>query len=185
MIKPAADAGADEDADEALGLGFEFGDVDAQGGRCCNRSPQIPARRGVFSSSFLSGTSFQPSRLGAKMTVPESKSTAPGRANADAGHLFECKVGFIHRVLDAAGDALDDGVDAALGFGAELGGADALQRMLEDPGKDLGAAQVDAHDVFCFAARFGHGGNSNRNQRGIKLQLCSAAHLLICPPARR
>src|SRR6266481_5442783 len=31
-----------------------------------------------FSSSFLSGTSFQPSMLGAKMTVPFGKSTAPG-----------------------------------------------------------------------------------------------------------
>ena len=94
-----------------------------------------------FSRSFLSGTSFQPSRLGAKMTVPSAKSTAPGRADADAGHLLEGEVGFVHRVLHAAGDALDDGFDAALGLGAELGGADAFQRVLEDAGEDLGAAR--------------------------------------------
>ena len=77
-------------------------------------------------------------------------------ANADAGHLFEVEVGFIHRVLDAAGDALDDGIDAALGLGAELGGADAFERVLEDTRQDLGAAEINADDVFSFVAGFGH-----------------------------
>ena len=108
-----------------------------------------------FSRSFLSGTSFQPSMLGAKMTLPLRKVHRAGRADADAGHLFEREVGFVHRVLDAAGDALDDGFDAALGLGAELGGADALERVLEHAGEDLGAAKIDADDVFCFAA-FSH-----------------------------
>ena len=79
-----------------------------------------------------------------------------GRADAHAGHLFEAEVGLVHRVLDAAGDALDDGLHAALGLGAELGGADAFERVLEDAGENLGAAQVNADDVFCFAAWFGH-----------------------------
>ena len=44
-------------------------------------------------------------------------------------HLFEAQIGFIHRVLHAAGDALDDGIYAALGFGADFGAAEALERV--------------------------------------------------------
>ena len=53
-------------------------------------------------------------------------------------------------------EEFDNGFDAALGFGADFGGADALQGMFEDPGQDFGAAKIDTDDVFRFAAGFGH-----------------------------
>jgi hypothetical protein len=37
-----------------------------------------------------------------------------------------------------------------------LAGADALERTLEDARQDLGAAEIDADDVFSLAAGFGH-----------------------------
>src|SRR6266568_883094 len=52
-------------------------------------------------------------------------------AHADAAELFETEVGLIHGVLHAAGDALDDGVGAALGLGADLGGADVFEGVVE------------------------------------------------------
>ena len=61
------------------------------------------------------------------MTLPFGEVHRARGANANAGDLLEVQVGLIHRVLDAARDALDDGFDAALGFGAQLGGADALR----------------------------------------------------------
>ena len=83
------------------------------------------------------------------MTVPAPKSTAPGRADADAAHLLEAQVGLVHGILDAAGDAFDHGVHAALRLGAELGAADALLRVREDAREDLGPAEVNPDDVFC------------------------------------
>ena len=128
MINAAADAGADEDADEVLGFGFEFGDVDAEGGdvavvldehRHAELLFEVLLERHVLPALHVGGE--DDSALGEVHRA--------GGADADAGDLFEGEVGFIHRVLDAAGDALDDGFDAALGLGAELGGADALERV--------------------------------------------------------
>ena len=42
--------------------------------------------------------------------------------------LLEAQVALVHGVLHAAADALDHGVGAALGFRADLRGADALER---------------------------------------------------------
>ena len=65
--------------------------------------------------------------LGAKITVPSLKFTAPGRADANAGDLLDRQVRLVDGVLRATGDALDDFVHPPLRLGAELGGGDALE----------------------------------------------------------
>src|ERR1039458_9757653 len=135
----AADAGADEDADEALGLAFELDDVDAQRAdvavvfdeyRHAEKLLQVLLQQHVLPAFHVRGEDDP--ALG--------KIHRARRANANAGDLLEVEVGFIHRVLHAARDALDDGIAAALGLSAELGATDALKRVLEDARQDLSAA---------------------------------------------
>ena len=75
-----ADAGAEKDADDMLRFGFEFGFITR---RACEMLQSFSTKTGTsscFSSSFFSGTSFQP-RLGAKMTRPVVRVHRAGRAN--------------------------------------------------------------------------------------------------------
>ena len=60
-----------------------------------------------FSRIFFSGTSCH-CRFGAKMTRPVVGIHRAGRADADAAHLLEVQIAFIHRVAHATGDAFDD-----------------------------------------------------------------------------
>ena len=124
--QPPADASADEDADEALGFAFEFGDMDAKRSDVAVVLHEHRHAEGFF-EVLLEGDIFPALHVGGEDDLAVGEVHRARGANANAGHLFEAEIGFVHRVLDAAGDTLDDGIDAALGLGAELAGADALE----------------------------------------------------------
>src|SRR5205809_982232 len=63
---------------------------------------------------------------------------------------------FIHCILNTTGNALDHFIRATLGFGADLGAAQALELGREDAGQNLRSAEVHSNDVLLFSRRFGH-----------------------------
>ena len=121
--QPAANAGANENADDIFGFAFQLGLMNAQNGNVAvvldeDRNAQL------LLQLLLQRNIFPPSRLGAKMTVPASGSTAPGAPMPIAANCFSSRSRFIHGVPDAASMRSMTASDAALGFGADLGGAE-------------------------------------------------------------
>ena len=109
-----------------------------------------------FSRSFLSGTSFQPSMLGAKMTVPAAKSTAPGAPMPTPATCLRLRsasstASWTQRAMRSM-TASTPRWDLVLSLAVPMHS----REFLKTPGEDLGAAEINADDVFCFAAGFGH-----------------------------
>src|SRR6185503_17632146 len=71
--------------------------------------------------------------------------------------LLELEVAFVHGFADAAGDAPDHFVGAAVGLGADAGAADAVEFPVKHAGQDFGAAKIDANHVLVFVGVVGHG----------------------------
>ena len=105
--------------------------------------------------TFFNGTSCH-WRFGAKMTRPVSGSTAPGAPMPTRAHLLEIQIALIHGITDATGDAIDDFVGAALRLGAHFGAAQACKFVVKNAGQNLGAAEIDADEIFGFGAGVGH-----------------------------
>jgi hypothetical protein len=114
---PAADAGADEDAEHVPGLGFQFGDVDAEGADVAIVLHEHGHAELLF-EVLLERCVFPALEVRREDDTALGKVHRAGSAHADAGNLLESEVGFIHRLLGAAGDPLDDGLNAARGLGA-------------------------------------------------------------------
>src|ERR1051326_7979595 len=89
--------------------------------------------------------------------LPRAAPPCRGPPDTDPRNLFHGEVRFVHRVANAAFDAAHDSFDAALGFGTDFCGADAVVGIVENAGEDFGAAQINSDDVFCFGIR--HGGD--------------------------
>ena len=132
-----------------------------------------------FSSSFFSATSFQP-RLPANITLPFSASTEPG---APMPTPLTCLRFRSHSSTAsctqwAMRSITDSGPRSA--FVLILERPDAFQRGGEHAGQNLGAAQIHAHQIFRFAACFGH----NLDCSMLRIAPASARSEIICRSAR-
>lgn len=141
----AADAGADEDADEVLGLGFVFAVEGAEGADVAVVADEDGDGE-AFLQLFLKRDVFPPGKVGGEDDFAGIGIDGAGRADADGADVLHGEVAFIDGVVDAAGNAVDDGFDAAIGFGAELGGAFEVELVVEDAGENFRAAEVYAEE---------------------------------------
>src|SRR5258706_8988441 len=153
--KAAANSSSHKDSGHMARFGFEFGDMDTEYG---NIGVVFHKHRHakLLLEFLLERHVLPPFHVGSKDDASHLEIHRAGSADAHAGYLFHRQIGFIHGVLNAALDALDDGFYATLGFGADFSRANALERVVKNPGQDFRASQIDANDVFRFVAGFSH-----------------------------
>ena len=152
--KTSNDAGAEKNAGHVARPGFQLHFIDPQGThvaivlqehRCVQQFLQFFLERHVV-----------PAKIRRENDLAGFRIHRPGRANADGLDLLQVQIAFIHRLADAAGDAPDDLVGAAVGLGADPRARDAFKFFVEYARQDFSAAEIDAHDAIFFFIRSGH-----------------------------
>ena len=141
----AADAGADEDAEGVARFGFELHLIDTEHAGLAVVLQEDRHIQPLL--QFLDQGHVLPAQVGREDDFPVLRVHRPRGADADGPDLLEGEVAFVDGVDHTTRNPLDDGLRSALGFGAELGGAERLQPEVKNPGENLGAAEIDAEDV--------------------------------------
>src|SRR5580765_861870 len=105
---------------------------------------------------FLLQRDIVPAQIGRENDFARFRIHRARRADANGTDLLEIEIALVHRLADAARDATDHFVGAAVGFGADAGAADAIEFPVKNAGQDFRAAKIDADDVLVFLGVVGH-----------------------------